>query len=585
MAVIGDKRRRSYIPHWEFFFLGFYFESPRNTGFSVFKSFSSPQFTQELHLTGIMIFNYLLSLFVLAGFSIAADSPTPVVEVVGNKFYFTNNGSQFLMRGIAYQQNTNGSTSYSDPLANEDECKRDVEYFKQLNTNTLRVYAVDPTSDHDPCMKIFEDAGIYIIADLSEPKTSINRENPEWNLELYDRYTSVVDMFSKYSNVLGFFAGNEVTNNRSNTDASAFVKAAVRDMKTYIKDKDYRNIPVGYSSNDDEDTRVAIADYFSCGEIEERADFFGINMYEWCGDSTFRASGYMDRTEEYKNLTIPIFFSEYGCNAERPRKFTEVGTLFSDDMTDVWSGGIVYMYHEEDNEYGLVSIDSSGDVSTLADFKYYSSEINNISPSYAKSSSLSQDATKTLACPASAKTWEASPSLPPTPDKEFCDCVAQNLECVVKDDVKTKDYGKLYGSVCSNIDCSAISGDGIKGSYGQVSFCEEKDKLSFVLNKYYLDQNRDSSACDFGGSASINKGATSASSCSSAIARATSSSSKSGSSRSGGSSASGSSSGSSSSTKSSSASISFKTLSKGELMAIAGVITSIVGGISFVVFE
>ena len=53
-------------------------------------------------------------------------------------------------------------------------------------------------------MKIFSDAGIYIVADLSEPTVSINRNNPEWNLDLYKRYTKVIDKMQEYSNVLGF---------------------------------------------------------------------------------------------------------------------------------------------------------------------------------------------------------------------------------------------------------------------------------------------------------------------------------------------------------------------------------------------
>lgn len=525
------------------------------------------------------------------------ESSTPPVEVVGNKFYFSNNGSQFLIRGIAYQQDAAGSVSsgydadpnrkYNDPLADADACKRDVKYFKESNTNTLRVYAIDPDKDHEECMKIFSDAGIYIVADLSEPTVSINRNNPEWNLDLYKRYTKVIDKMQEYSNVLGFFAGNEVTNNRSNTDASAFVKAAIRDMKKYIKESDYRQIPVGYSSNDDEEIRVAIADYFSCGSLDDRADFFGINMYEWCGKSTFETSGYKDRTEEIKNLTIPAFFSEYGCNANRPRLFQEIGTLYSDKMTDVWSGGIVYMYFEEANKYGLVLVDGNS-VKTLSDYNNYKSEMNKISPSLAHTSTLSSsDASKTLQCPGTAaSTWKAATNLPPTPDESYCDCISKSLECVVADDVDKEDYGDLFGQVCGYIDCSAISADGSKGEYGVASFCSDKDRLSYVLNAYYLDQDKKSSACDFKGSASINSKASASGSCKAVSGVATGKASSSGgSSKSGSSSASTSGSSSSSTSSGSSSSSGVKAtqqMSMIKLVSIITIVTAFVGGMSVV---
>ncbi len=62
--------------------------------------------------------------------------------------------------------------------ADEEACKRDLPYLINLGTNALRVYYVDPKADHDACMKMFDDAGIYIIADLSKPDVSINRYDP-----------------------------------------------------------------------------------------------------------------------------------------------------------------------------------------------------------------------------------------------------------------------------------------------------------------------------------------------------------------------------------------------------------------------
>ncbi|SCU86391.1 LAFA_0E00452g1_1 [Lachancea sp. 'fantastica'] len=518
---------------------------------------------------------------------------TPAIQVKGNKFFYSNNGTQFYLKGVAYQADTANSSSTEntivDPLADYDTCSRDLPYLLGAETNVVRVYALNTSLDHSKCMEAFGKAGIYVIADLSEPSDSINRDSPAWTLDLYKRYTGVVDAMSNYSNVLGFFAGNEVTNNKSNTNASPFVKAAIRDTKKYIKDKGYRDIPVGYSSNDDEDTRVPMADYFACGDEDVRADFFGINMYEWCGSSTFQESGYEDRTKDFGNLSIPAFFSEYGCIAESPRKFEEVGTLYGKDMTDVWSGGIVYMYFEEANKYGLVSVDGK-DVKTLSDYDNLKKQLASVSPSGVQMSSYSPSSTS-LSCPATNSNWKAATSLPPTPDKDVCDCLEGGLSCVISDSVDEKDYGDLYETLCGKIDCGDISADGEKGNYGAYSFCDNSVKLSFLLNKYYESNGKSKSACSFDGSASLASATSQASSCQTKLSSASAKASASGGSGSSGSSGSASSSGSgssssasSSSSKKSSAGLKIEPVSSAGLWLISvSIMMASVGMISIIV--
>ncbi len=185
----------------------------------------------------------------------------------GSKLFYSN-GTQFFIKGVAYQQNAGGGgnvtgSSYIDPLSDATICSRDVPLLQKLGTNVIRTYAIDPTKDHSQCMAMLQSAGIYVISDLSEPNTSINRDQPAWNTPLYSRYTSVVDELLKYDNVIGFFAGNEVTNQKNNTQASAYVKAAVRDIKAYVKTKTNRWVGVGYAANDDSDIRADLFQYMA----------------------------------------------------------------------------------------------------------------------------------------------------------------------------------------------------------------------------------------------------------------------------------------------------------------------------------
>lgn len=460
----------------------------------------------------------------LAALASVAVAAAPEIVIDGNKFFYSNNGSQFFMKGIAYQQelaNATSETTFSDPLADSEACQRDLPYLLQLETNLLRVYAIDTTLNHSDCINLFADNGIYIIADLSEPGLSINRDDPSWTVELFNRYTTVIDELQDYPSVLGFFAGNEVTNNNTNTDASPFVKAAIRDTKAYIKDKGYRSIPVGYSTNDDEETRGYLADYFSCDGPENAADFYGINMYEWCGTTVnFETSGYADRTKEFENFTIPVFFSEYGCNVPQPRTFADVPSLYSSNMTETWSGGIVYMYFEEANNYGLVTIQGDSSVSTLRDFSYLSSHLANVSPSGVNSNSWTPSNTVERDCPASTLAdWKGSSDLPPVPNQGVCNCMFDSLSCIVDTGVNKEDYQTLFDYVCDQVSCDGITANGTTGSYGAYSFCSPAEKLSFVLNLYY-NKVGSKDACDFSGSAQLSGASSTASSCSAVLSEA-----------------------------------------------------------------
>jgi hypothetical protein len=97
-----------------------------------------------------------------------------------------------------------------------------------------------------------------------------------------------------------------------------------------------------------------------------RADLFALNSYSWCGaEATYQTSGYDKLVEQFSNSSIPIFFSEYGCNKILPRTFDEVPTLYGQDVTAVMSGGIVYQWTQDTADYGLVEIARSGDDTKL----------------------------------------------------------------------------------------------------------------------------------------------------------------------------------------------------------------------------
>lgn len=220
-------------------------------------------------------------------------------------------------------------------------------------------------------MKMLDDAGIYLALDANTPKYSLNRETGATLARSYnDMYLQsvfgTIDAFADYNNLLLFFSGNEVINDKTNTNAAPYIKAVTRDMKQYIANRKSRKIPVGYSAADVSENIEQQALYFNCGSDDSRSDFFAFNDYSWCDPSSFTKSGWDKKVQTYKDYSKPIFLSEFGCITNR-RDWGEIAALYSTDMTGVYSGGLAYEYTVEPNGYGLVEI-SNGEIKPNADF-------------------------------------------------------------------------------------------------------------------------------------------------------------------------------------------------------------------------
>lgn len=330
----------------------------------------------------------------------------PPVTVSGNAFMAGED--RFFIRGVAYQPG--GAADAADPLLDTEALAADIEMFRELGINTIRIYTVDNAGDHEEAMRMLDEAGIYLALDASTPEYSLNRADLEslhwsYNTDYLQHLFATIDEFAGYNNLLLFFSGNEVINARNNTNAAPYIKAVTRDMKRYIGAQADRRIPVGYSAADVKENIYQQAVYFSCGEDDNaRSDFFAFNDYAWCDPSSFTISGWDQKVELYSNYSLPIFLSEFGCITNR-RDWNEIEALMSENMTAVYSGGLAYEFTIEPNGYGLVELGSNGAAEPNADFDRLADAFAANPAPTGMAGAKSEEEAVHLECPAESEDW------------------------------------------------------------------------------------------------------------------------------------------------------------------------------------
>ncbi|KAK7425263.1 Glycolipid anchored surface protein 4 precursor [Neonectria magnoliae] len=421
---------------------------------------------EVMSLTRLAVGQINAALMALAASVVSAVQP---LEIQGTDFVNPKTGNKFQIVGMAYQPG--GSAGYDpetgkDPLSHKNECLRDAALMQVLGVNAIRVYNLDPNINHDECASIFNAAGMYMMIDVNSPLPgeSITSENPweSYYMEYLNRTFAIVEAFSNYPNTLLYFSANEVINNIETAEfVPQYLRAVTRDLKNYIKNNLKRQIPVGYSAADVREVLWDTWNYMQCSDEDDkndmsRADLFALNSYSWCGpEATYESSSFDDLTKGFKDTSVPIFFSEYGCNKPQPRYWNETQAMYGKKMTPVFSGGVVYEYTEEDNNYGLVKIED-GTLQILGDFNRLKNQFAKIDWEEVQSQSASGDAPKAPSCKASLleeKGFDTNFTLPDVPP---------GSQKLIKNGLKPKPSGKIIDISDWDVTLAVKNADGTK---------------------------------------------------------------------------------------------------------------------------
>lgn len=198
-----------------------------------------------------------------------------------------------------------------------------------------------------------------------------------------------------------------------------------------------RPIPVGYSAADVRKVLVDTFNYMQCsltGDATDDSitDIFALNSYSWCGKATFEEAGYNKLVDMFKDSSVPVFMSEYGCREIRPRVFDETAALYSSKMNPYFSGGVVYEYTQEKNDYGLVVLNSDGSVKLKTDYNNFASQLASLNITELQSTSNSVDATPFPKCASSLIKDKGFPKdfakIPSPPDDGLAELIEDGVE-------------------------------------------------------------------------------------------------------------------------------------------------------------
>ena len=169
----------------------------------------------------------------------------------------------------------------------------------------------------------------------------------DWDNDLYEYHTAVVDSLSPHPNILGFVFAFDDTITNSTSDSLTFIKARIRDIKAHIKSNNYNETPIGIVESGD-DSRPSTTQFLRCGATlafnEELVDFLLISDQFDCSEIKLEPPETIlkNRTKTFQDYGIPLLSigSRCGTSTSDFSNYSWVAPLFSPQSSPIWSGGV-----------------------------------------------------------------------------------------------------------------------------------------------------------------------------------------------------------------------------------------------------
>jgi hypothetical protein len=114
-----------------------------------------------------------------------------------------------------------------------------------------------------------------------------------------------------------------------------------------------------------------LAQYINCDDPRRSADFLvwgvGLDTTSFCVTETSLFQNNV--IAQYSNYSIPTALV-YGCSTGRQHNFSEVKTMYGDEATKVFSGGIVHDWFDDSGTGADLGKEFNHSVPTLAPAKH-----------------------------------------------------------------------------------------------------------------------------------------------------------------------------------------------------------------------